>query len=79
MEVIHSAVEKIASFSGRIQDTVRSLKATNQRSGDASVEVRSSTQEMAAQVAEVANTAQALSRMAKDQQVILSQFRIDNA
>jgi methyl-accepting chemotaxis protein len=33
---------------------------------------------MAAQAAEVANAAQALSQMAKDQQVILSQFRIDN-
>jgi methyl-accepting chemotaxis protein len=78
MEIIHSAVEAIASFSGRVQETVRSLKATNQRSEDASVEVRSSTQEMAAQAAEVANAAQALSQMAKDQQVILSQFRIDN-
>jgi methyl-accepting chemotaxis protein len=77
MEVIQAALGDMAKFSDRVEQTVRSLAETNKSSEDASVEVRSSTKEMSAQAADVAATAQALSRMAKDQQVILSQFRID--
>jgi methyl-accepting chemotaxis protein len=77
MAVIHQAVDEIARFSGGAEETVRSLTDTNQKSEEASIEVRSSTREMTAQAAEVANAAQALSEMAKDQLVLLSQFRIE--
>jgi len=77
MGVIKAALGDMAKFSDRVEETVRSLAETNRSSEDASVEVRSSTKEMSSQAVEVAATAQALSRMAKDQQVILSQFRID--
>jgi len=77
MEVIRTALGDMTKFSSRIEETVRALSDINRANEDASIEVRSSTKEMSAQAADVASTAQALSQMAKDQQVILSQFRID--
>jgi methyl-accepting chemotaxis protein len=78
MEIIRTALGDMTKFSSRIEETVRSLSEINRANEDASIEVRLSTKEMSAQATDVAATAQALSQMAKDQQVILSQFRIDN-
>jgi methyl-accepting chemotaxis protein len=75
MDVIFGAVEEMLSFSRRIEETVRSLTAMNERSDEAAAEIGTSTKEVSAQASEVANSARSLAEVAKAQQILLSQFR----
>jgi methyl-accepting chemotaxis protein len=76
MSVIFAAVEGMASFSRTIEGTMSELTRANSGSGDAAVEIERATTEMSAQATDVASMAQALSEMAKAQQVLLSQFQL---
>jgi methyl-accepting chemotaxis protein len=76
MGVIFAAVEEMSSLSSTIEGTMRELMKANEGSGEAATEIEAATKEMSAQATDVARMAQALSEMAKAQQVLLSQFRL---
>jgi methyl-accepting chemotaxis protein len=63
--------------SRKVDASMRALSESNERSTGASVEIKESIVEMSAQAADVANTARALTEMAKGQQVLLSKFRLE--
>jgi methyl-accepting chemotaxis protein len=76
MSVIFAAVEEMASFSRTIEGTMGELAQANEGSGDAATEIEQATKEMSSQATDVARMAQALTEMAKAQQVLLSQFQV---
>jgi methyl-accepting chemotaxis protein len=76
MDVIFASVEKMLSFSRRIEETARELAKMNERSDLAATEIGTSTKEVSAQASEVAASARSIADMAKAQRVLLTQFRL---
>ncbi len=79
METIFAAVETLQTFSRKVAQSMRTLAETNKSSAGAIGEIVASTTEMTAQAMDVAKTAHGLSELAKGQQVLLSQFRLDGS
>jgi hypothetical protein len=77
MGTIFAAVEAMQAFSRKVAASMHTLAEANAKSTRAVDEIVASAGEMSVQAVDVAKTAQALSEMAKGQQVLLSQFRLD--